>query len=120
MIYKFRRREARPFLTLGELVQDKHPELWQALQYHIAPDSDPVLRNHGPVEFYIIEIEPSNELRRLMEERPKPGRPGMGPVSVSVFVNEQNKQKPLPNNPKTVKKAQKRLKRKIRILMRTD
>ena len=118
MKYKAIIREPRPFLTLGELIADKHPELWQALQYHIAPDSESVLRNHGPVEFYIIE--PSDELRRLMKERPKPGRPGMGPVSVSVFVNEQNKQKPLPNNPKTVKKAQKRLKRKIRILMRTD
>jgi len=74
MTYKFRRREARHFLTLGELIADKHPELWQALQYHIAPDSESVLRNHGPVEFYIIE--PFDELKRLMEERPKPGRGG--------------------------------------------
>ena len=27
MTYKFRRREARPFLTIGEFVADKHPEL---------------------------------------------------------------------------------------------
>ena len=38
MTYKFRRREARPFLTIGELIADKHPELWQALQYHLPRD----------------------------------------------------------------------------------
>ncbi len=76
MKFKHITRQHPPLVTLGELVADKHPELWQALQYHIAPDSEPVLRNHGPVEFYIIEIEPSDELRRLMEERPKPGRGG--------------------------------------------
>ena len=70
MIYKFRRREARPFLTLGEFIADKHPELWQALQYHLPRDvTDSVL---APAELRGKEIY----YAELMQERPKPGRGG--------------------------------------------
>ncbi len=37
MKYKILLREVKPFLTLGELIADKHPELFQALQHHIEP-----------------------------------------------------------------------------------
>ncbi|WP_461369527.1 hypothetical protein [Candidatus Darwinibacter acetoxidans] len=68
MTYKFRRREARPFLTLGELVQDKHPELFQALQHHVEPqDITGIILS--PAELRGKEIY----YAELMQERPKPG-----------------------------------------------
>jgi hypothetical protein len=70
MTYKFRRREARPFLTLGELVQDKHPELYRALQHHLPRDvTDSVL---APAELRGEELY----YAAIMQERPKPGRGG--------------------------------------------
>lgn len=38
MKYKHITRTVRPLATLGELIADKHPELWQALQYHLPRD----------------------------------------------------------------------------------
>jgi hypothetical protein len=70
MTYKFRRREARPFLTLGELIADKHPELWQALQYHLPRDVTGVIL--APAELRGEELY----YAAIMEERPKPGRGG--------------------------------------------
>ena len=70
MTYKFRRREARPFLTLGELVKDKHPELYRALQHHLPRDvTDSVL---APAELRGEELY----YAAIMQERPKPGRGG--------------------------------------------
>jgi hypothetical protein len=70
MTYKFRRREARPFLTLGELIADKHPELWQALQYHLPRDVTGVIL--APAELRGEELY----YAAIMQERPKPGRGG--------------------------------------------
>ncbi len=70
MIYKFRRREARPFLTLGELIADKHPELWQALQYHLPRDVTGIIL--APAELRGEELY----YAAIMQERPKPGRGG--------------------------------------------
>lgn len=70
MKYKILLREARSFLTLGELVQDKHPELWQALQHHLPRDvTNSVL---APAELRGEELY----YTAIMEERPKPGRGG--------------------------------------------
>jgi hypothetical protein len=68
MTYKFRRRDVQPFLTIGELVQDKHPELWQALQYHLPRDVTGIIL--APAELRGKEIY----YAELMQERPKPGR----------------------------------------------
>ena len=70
MTYKFRRREARPFLTLGELIADKHPELWQALQHHLPRDVTGVIL--APAELTGEELY----YAAIMQERPKPGRGG--------------------------------------------
>jgi len=70
VIYKFRRREARPFLTIGELIADKHPELWQALQYHLPRDVTGIIL--APAELRGEELY----YAAIMEERPKPGRGG--------------------------------------------
>lgn len=71
MTYKFRRREARPFLTLGELIADKHPELFQALQHHIEPqDITGIIL--APAELRGEELY----YAAIMQERPKPGRGG--------------------------------------------
>ncbi len=68
MIYKFRRRDVQPFLTLGELIADKHPELYRALQHHLPRDvTDSVL---APAELRGEELY----YAAIMEERPKPGR----------------------------------------------
>ncbi len=72
MKYKILIREARPFLTLGEFIADKHPELYQALQHHIEPrdiTADTVL---APAELRGEEIY----YAEIMQERPKPGRGG--------------------------------------------
>jgi hypothetical protein len=68
MNYKFRRRDVQPFLTIGELVQDKHPELWQALQYHLPRDVTGIIL--APAELRGEELY----YAAIMEERPKPGR----------------------------------------------
>ena len=68
MIYKFRRRDAQPFLTIGELIADKHPELYRALQHHLLRDvTDSVL---APAELTGKELY----YAAIMQERPKPGR----------------------------------------------
>ena len=73
MKYKILLREARSLLTLGELIADKHPELFQALQHHTRPE---------PQDITWIILAPA-ELRgeelyyaAIMQERPKPGRGG--------------------------------------------
>jgi hypothetical protein len=73
MKYKILIREVRPFLTLGELIADKRPELFQALQHHTRPE---------PQDITGIILAPA-ELRgeelyyaAIMQERPKPGRGG--------------------------------------------
>ncbi len=70
MTYKFRRREARPFLTIGEFIADKHPELWQALQYHLPRDVTDIIL--APAELRGEELY----YAAIMQERPKPGRGG--------------------------------------------
>ena len=70
MIYKFRRRDAQPFLTIGELVADKHPELYRALQHHLLRDVTGVIL--APAELRGEELY----YAAIMQERPKPGRGG--------------------------------------------
>ena len=70
MIYKFRRRDVQPFLTIGEFIADKHPELWQALQYHLPRDVTGIIL--APAELRGKEIY----YAELMQERPRPGRGG--------------------------------------------
>ena len=70
MIYKFRRRDVQPFLTIGELIADKHPELYRALQHHLPRDVTGVIL--APAELRGKEIY----YAELMQERPKPGRGG--------------------------------------------
>ena len=70
MTYKFRRRDVRPFLTIGELVQDKHPELYRALQHHLPRDVTGVIL--APAELRGEELY----YAAIMQERPKPGRGG--------------------------------------------
>lgn len=71
MKYKILIREVRPFLTLGELIADKHPELFQALQHHIEPqDITGIIL--APAELRGEELY----YAAIMEERPKPGRGG--------------------------------------------
>ena len=67
MKYKHITRTVRPLATLGELIADKHPELYQAITYHTAP-----------ITLAASEYEDAGleDLRRLMEERPRPGRGG--------------------------------------------
>lgn len=67
MKYKILLREVRSFLTLGELIADKRPELFQALQHHTWPE---------PQDITGIILAPA-ELRgkeiyyaELMQERP--------------------------------------------------
>ena len=64
MTYKFRRRDVQPFLTIGELIADKHPELWQALQYHLPRDVTGIIL--APAELRGKEIY----YAELMQERP--------------------------------------------------
>ena len=70
MTYKFRRRDVQPLLTLGEFIADKHPELWQALQYHLPRDVTGVIL--APAELTGEELY----YAAIMQERPKPGRGG--------------------------------------------
>lgn len=70
MTYKFRRRDVQPFLTIGELIADKHPELYRALQHHLPRDVTGVIL--APAELRGKEIY----YAELMQERPKPGRGG--------------------------------------------
>ena len=70
MKYKILIREVRPFLTLGELIADKHPELYRALQHHLPRDVTGVIL--APAELRGKEIY----YARLMEEKPKSGRGG--------------------------------------------
>ena len=71
MKYKILTREVKPFLTLGELIADKHPELFQALQHHIEPqDITGIIL--APAELRGEELYYAG----LMQERPKPGRGG--------------------------------------------
>jgi len=70
MKYKILLREVKPFLTLGELIADKHPELYRALQHHLTRDvTNSVL---APAELRGEELY----YAAIMEERPKPGRGG--------------------------------------------
>lgn len=70
MKYKILRREVRSFLTLGELIADKHPELYRALQHHLTRDVTGVIL--APAELRGEELY----YAAIMEERPKPGRGG--------------------------------------------
>ena len=71
MKYKILLREARSFLTIGELIADKHPELFQALHHHIEPqDITGIIL--APAELRGEELY----YAAIMEERPKPGRGG--------------------------------------------
>ena len=67
MKYKHITRTVRPLATLGELIADKHPELYQAFAYHIEPIA---------LAASDYRDEERESLRRLMEERPRPGRGG--------------------------------------------
>ena len=69
MKYKILLREARSFLTLGELIADKHPELYRALQHHLPRDVTGIIL--APAELRGEEIY----YAEIMQERPKPGRP---------------------------------------------
>ena len=71
MKYKILTREVKPFLTLGELVADKHPELRQFLEHKETNNdiTDIALRPAeltGKEEYYA----------RIMQEAPKPGWAG--------------------------------------------
>ena len=68
MKFKHITRQPTPFITLGELVQDKHPELWQALQYHLPRDVTGIIL--APAELTGKELY----YAAIMQERPKPGR----------------------------------------------
>jgi len=69
MKYKILLREARSLLTIGELIADKHPELFQALQHHIEPqDITGIIL--APAELRGKEIYYAG----LMQEKPRPGR----------------------------------------------
>lgn len=70
MKFKHINRQHRPLATLGELVADKHPELWQALQYHLPRDVTGIIL--APAELRGEELY----YAAIMEERPKPGRGG--------------------------------------------
>lgn len=67
MKFKHIPRQHRPLTTLGEMIADKHPELWQAFSYHVAPIT------LAASDYRDEELE---DLRRLMEEPPRPGRGG--------------------------------------------
>jgi len=75
MKYKILRREVRSFLTLGELIADKHPELWRALDYHTGPRD---ITDIATTATWLTVEE--QEYAWLMSERPKPGRAGDGDV----------------------------------------
>jgi hypothetical protein len=66
-MYRIYEKDYRPLTTLGELIADKHPELWQAFSYHTAP-----------ITLAASDYEDTERegLRRLMEEPPRPGRGG--------------------------------------------
>ena len=65
MKYKILLREVRPFLTIGELIADKHPELFRALQHRIEPqDITGIIL--APAELRGKEIY----YAELMQERP--------------------------------------------------
>lgn len=68
MKYKHITRTVRPLATLGELIADKHPELWQALQYHLPRDVTGIIL--APAELRGEELY----YAAIMEEWPKPGR----------------------------------------------
>ena len=70
MKYKILTREVKRFLTLRELIADKHPELWQALQYHLPRDVTGIIL--APAELRGEKLY----YAAIMEERPKPGRGG--------------------------------------------
>ena len=70
MKYKILIREVRPFLTIGELIADKHPELYRALQHHLPRDVTGVIL--APAELRGEELY----YAAIMQERPKPGRGG--------------------------------------------
>ena len=67
MKYKHITRTVRPLATLGELIADKHPELYQAFAYHI----EPITLAASDYEDAGLE-----DLRRLMETPRRPGRGG--------------------------------------------
>ncbi len=67
MKFKHITRTVRPLATLGELILDKHPELYRAFGYHITPIT-------LAASDYLTAEE--DDLRRLMETPPRPGRGG--------------------------------------------
>lgn len=70
MKFKHITRQATPLVTLGELIADKHPELWQALQYHLPRDVTDIIL--APAELRGEELY----YAAIMQEPPKPGRGG--------------------------------------------
>lgn len=71
MKFKHITRQATPLITLGELIADKHPELFQALQHHIESEPQDITEIVlAPAELRGEEIYYAG----LMQERPKPGR----------------------------------------------
>lgn len=66
MKYKHITRTARPLATLGEMIADKHPELYRAFNYHTGP-----VITLAASDYLMVEEE---QIRRLMEEKPRPGR----------------------------------------------
>ncbi len=74
---KFKRitREHPPLITLGELIIDRHPELFKALVIHIEPTTKPRdLTDWLTAAAWLTPEE--KRLARLMEEPPRPGRGG--------------------------------------------
>jgi len=85
MKYKILIREVRPFLTIGELIADKHPTLYYALSYHAA-DGEAAkqevasevagLISNAALLLAAALTDHQKEIAKLMQERPKPGRGG--------------------------------------------
>ena len=71
MKFKHITRQATPLITLGELVIDRHPELFEALVIYTEPRD---LTDWLTAAAWLTPEE--KRLARLMEEPPRPGRGG--------------------------------------------
>ena len=68
MKFKHITRQPTPFITLGEFIADKHPELYRALQHHLPRDVTGVIL--APAELRGEELY----YAAIMQEPPRPGR----------------------------------------------
>ncbi len=69
MKFKHITRQPTPLVTLGELVIDRHPELFKALVIHTEPRD---LTDWLTAAAWLTSEE--KRIAGLMQERPKPGR----------------------------------------------